>query len=407
MMVLGETSHHRSHGHKKVGAKGLIVTCFLMFIWISFRLVELVDLEHSDFFTFWLAGRMNWLEMSPYDPQAWTAGHRVFAGIDPINPTFLYPLPTAILLGPLGLLTLRQAFVFWNILSLVAIAASVVILLRIWAKTTAPSYLLPVLAAVSLFRPVILTLSGGQLSGLILLVLCGAAYAFERRRWFWAGFLLGMLSLKPSIGGPFLLLSGLWLLLGRRWAALAGKATAGICLLVLGLYQNVYWVSDFLTIGYDKFQETLGFSPTIWGLSSGICAFTYTCTVTLGGSLTVLLVALSLSLMIQHRASLKPSVALSLITCVSLLVTPNLWTYDHALLILPIVAVIACLIERGASYLLAATLFLWLDLLTILLTVVTVQIEKEIWNALVPVVTLLLVVALALKYPNCPGPKVR
>jgi hypothetical protein len=369
----------------------LIVACLLLFAWISIRLAALVRLEDSDFFTFWLAGKMNWLGMNPHDPQDWAAGHRLFAAPNQANPTFLYPLPTAILLAPLGLLTLSQAFSALNFVSLVAIAASLVILLRVWARTSALAYLLPVFAAAALFRPVIITLFGGQLSGLFLLVLCAAAYAMERRSWFWAGFLLGLLALKPSIGAPFLLLAGLWLLFHKHWAALVGMASAGVSLFLLGFSRNIHWVSDFLSIGYNKFQETLGFSPTIWGVSSGICGFTYTCTVVLGGSLAALLVVASLLLLIQRRAPLAPPVALSLVTCVSLLVTPNLWPYDQALLILPTLAFVAYLIERKAPFLLSATLFLWLDLFAILLMVVTIQIEKEVWNGLVPVASLLLV----------------
>jgi hypothetical protein len=361
---------------------GLVI--LFLFIWIPMRLAAVIPLEDTDFFTFWLAGKFNWLGMNPHDSQDWTAGHRMFNALEgQDNPTFLYPLPMAVLMAPLGLLTLSQAYILWNFLTLVMLAAGMALLLRTWGKTLAPQYLLPVFAAAPLFRPVIITLFGGQLSGLFFLVIALAALAFERKAWFWAGFLLGLLALKPNIGAPFIILAGLWLLFQTNWRALGGMAAAGASLLLIGLARNLNWVADFLSVSGYKFQETFGFSATIWGIASGTCGFTYTCTLYLGGALAAALVLGSVALLIQRRSPLSPALALSLITCTSLLVTPYLWPYDQTLLILPILAVMSAMLEKKAPFLLTATLFLWLDLLAILLMLVTIQIEMEVWNGFV------------------------
>jgi hypothetical protein len=375
----------------KLARLGLALLFLLVLLWIPIRLADMVRLENTDFFTFWLAGKMNWLGMNPHSLQDWAEGHRLFNANQQENPTFLYPLPTAILLAPLGLLSLSQAYIVWSFLTLLMIIASLTLLLRIWVKTTALPFLLPVLAAAALFRPVIITLFGGQLSGFFLLVLCAAAFAMERKAWFWAGLLFGLLALKPNIGAPFLILAGVWLLLHKNWIALAGMAATGLSLLGLGFARNLHWISDFLSVGNYKFQETFGFSSTLWGISSGVCGFTYTCTVFLGGSLVALLLLGTLGLLAQSRCSLAPKTALSWITCVSLLVTPYLWPYDQTLLILPILAFMAHLAERKAPFLLTATLFLWMDLLAILLMLLTIQIEMEVWNGFISVVCLALV----------------
>lgn len=370
---------------------GLGIGFLSICVWVPLRLAELLPLEETDFFTFWLAGKMNWLGMNPLDPLDWADAHRMFGAAQEANPTFLYPLPAAILLAPLGLLTLQEAFVLWGSTSLVLILACIVILMRIWGGTTKLPLVLPVLTAGFLFRPTILTAAGGQMSGFLLIILGLAGLALERRAWLWAGLLIGLLTLKPSIGGPFGILSAAWLLSQRRWNALLGMVVAGAGLLVLGMARDAGWLLDYVNIGVQKVPKTYNFSACLWGMSGAVCRFDRACTVWMGGVLTLLLMSGSMVLLIQRRWNLLPREVLGLITCVSLLATPHLWPYDQTLLILPILATVAFLVERRAPFLLIATLFLWVDLLALILVGVTMRIEMEIWNGLLSFACLLLV----------------
>ena len=371
----------------------LALIMLVIFIWVPMRLAAAVPLESSDFFTFWLAGKLNLLGMYPYDPQDWAKGHWMFGVTDQHNPTFLYPLPMAVVLAPLGLMTLRHAYIVWTFLTLLMMFGGIWILLHTFTRTCSPKYLLPVLAAAALFRPVIDTLFGGQLSGFFFLVISLAALALDRHAWFRAGLLIGVLALKPNIGAPFILLAGLWLLSRRSWPALGGMLTTGVVLLLIGFISNPSWVADFFAVGSHKFHETFGLSSTIWGISSGICGLTPACTVYLGGPLVILLLIGTVLLLIQSRVPVSTQFALALISCTSLLATPYLWPYDQTLLILPILYVMAHLLERKAPYLLVATLFIWIALFAMMLLVVTIHVEMEIWNGFLSLSCFLLVVA--------------
>src|ERR1035437_9377936 len=77
-----------------------------LFILSAFMFATSVDHLNGDFFTFWLAGRMNWTNQNPYLSNLWISGHHQYGASWIANDIFPYPLPLAILLAPFGLFTL-------------------------------------------------------------------------------------------------------------------------------------------------------------------------------------------------------------------------------------------------------------------------------------------------------------
>jgi membrane protein implicated in regulation of membrane protease activity len=59
------------------------------------------------------------------------------------------------------------------------------------------------------------------------------------------------------------------------------------------------------------------------------------------------------------------------------------------LLLLPLLWIIRELIRRKSCFLLPATLLLWVDLAYILLMLITLRMQMEIWNVLVPLAVLI------------------
>jgi hypothetical protein len=122
----------------------------------------------------------------------------------------------------------------------------------------------------------------------------------------------------------------------------------------------------------------------VWGTASGICGFKLDCVLGLGGILVSLFLGISIFLLAHGRQRLSPSLAFSLIISTVLLITPYIWTYDHVLLILPLLVIIAILAQNNVRFIAAGSLFLFIDLVAMAFLLITINIEKEIYNSVIP-----------------------
>jgi len=110
-----------------------------------------------------------------------------------LRPFFLYPLPLALLLAPLGWLPFHSAYIVWVTLTLLMVIVSLVILLSLETNARRTLFFIPLLIEIMLFRPTILTLTQGQVSGLFLFALVWSAFLWQKGNWF-----LGRLSARPA-----------------------------------------------------------------------------------------------------------------------------------------------------------------------------------------------------------------
>jgi hypothetical protein len=364
----------------------LAVLCSL----IAIRIVNSMDYHQNDndFFTFWLAGHLVSQGGSPYDTTQWVAGYHQFEiGIVP-NLAFLYPLPLALLLAPLGLLPFHTAYIVWVTLIQLMILTSLAVLLSMDANPRAKLFFIPLLAGIVLFRPTILTLTQGQVSGLFLFALAWVTFLWQKEKWFWGGFLMGLLALKPNLGVPVILLLTVWFLLQKHWNALRGTVGSGILLLAAGLIYNPGWIAEYWKIGNDKLAQNFGGSPTVWGLAALTCPGHSTCALIPGSAVALLVVIGFFWLVLRSRAHLAPLTVVGLAVSVTLLVTPYTWTYDQLLLIIPITVVTLAMDRMGYGFPLTATIFLGIDFLVVVLLFFDVLMKVEILNAIVPIVVL-------------------
>jgi hypothetical protein len=367
----------------------ILVVPVLMFLCtlVSIRIVNSMDYHHNDndFFTFWLAGHIVSQGSNPYDSATWIAGYHEFK-IDVIaNPTFLYPLPLALLLAPIGLLPFHTAYIAWVTMLQFVIIASFVLLLFIPGLPRTKFFFLPLLAGLVLFRPTILTLTQGQIIGFLLFVLVGIAALFKKGRWGWGGVLLGLLVLKPNLGLIIILLTGVWLAYHRHWKALIGATSSALVLLIIGLVYNPGWVGEYLQVGGSKLAQTFGASPTVWGLSALACRVDTTCTSYLGGISSLLIFGFSMWLLYRSK-NLTPLEVLGLVVTVTLLIAPYTWTYDQLLLLIPIVPITLALDGKRGRFLLAISFFLILDLFLVIILIFDSMLGVEILNVILPLI---------------------
>ena len=360
----------------------------LLAVLLALRIVGSMDYHHNDndFFTFWLAAHLVAHGGSPYDPAQWLAGYHQFEiGFIP-NPAFLYPLPLALLLAPLGLLPLQSAYVAWVALTELMIIASLVSLLRLETTPRGKLFFLPLFAGIVLFRPSILTLTQGQVSGLFLFALVGIAFLWQKGKWFRGGLLLGLLALKPNLGFLVIALVAIWLLRDKNWPALCGAFVSGVFLLLAGLIDNPAWVVQYLQVGSHKLAETFGGSPTVWGLGALISHNQITPTLIIGSLLGLIILFGFFRFSLPGRDARRPLSVLALAVCVTLLVTPYTWTYDQLLLILPLTTVMLAMDRIKVYFPLTASLFLGIDVLVVILLYFDTLLQVEIWNVLIPLV---------------------
>jgi hypothetical protein len=345
--------------------------------------------EGSDFFSFWLAPHLLLQGQDPYRADIWVPAHDTFGAHWISDPTFLYPLPLAVLLLPFGVFPLDVAAVLWVFLSLAAILLVAWKLIASWQPGQLLPYLLPALAGILLFRPTFLTFLVGQMEILLLLCLAGTAWLWERGEWLKGGLLASVVVLKPQIGLPLLVLSGLWLLVQRRLTGLAGMGVAALVLFALGAVFDIGWVGSWLSIGQGKVSGVFGYSPTVWGVSATVCRHQYPCTSLLGGVLSIAVVAAGLRIILL-RKDLHPMNAIGAIIPVALLTTPYLWAYTQVMLIIPILLVMGRMYQRKLPYLLVATHPLAMAVLAFALLFVAVGLGSDVWSAVVPLASLIL-----------------
>ena len=331
----------------------------------------------GDFFEHWLAGRLVWTSKNIYDTQVWMPEHVRYGNTVDRNPVFPSPPATAFVMAPVGLLPLNVASVSWVVISAGLILLSARCVLSRSDLYTRLPYLLPILAGVFLFRPVMVTLRNGQFGAVLLFYSALAVWLFARGRWFAGGLALGLFFLRPNIGLPIIGLACIWLLLRKRWGALGGAmvSLAGLAALSWAKYPN--WLGGMLATGDTKLFNTFGYHPNLWGLAGVLCRHELTCTLA-AGSLFVLLLS-GLSVLAYARLSSRddPVVALGFILPLALMFTPYMWAYDQILLVVPILIVTINLYQRGSPYLLTATLPLLMACLALALLVVDLRLGTD------------------------------
>jgi arabinofuranan 3-O-arabinosyltransferase len=372
----------------------VILLCFpiiFIFLWVGIGIARSnAYLVNDDFFTFWLSAHLITEGENPYNQDVWVRFHHIYQATWIPEPIYLYPLPLAIVMAPLGWLPLKVAAAFWIFLSQIMTMASVLIWSSSWKVANKLPYLIPVLAGIFLFRPVIVTFRNGQLGAFLLLIMVGAAYLMDRGRWLEGGALLPLIGLKPSFGIPIILLTCAWLVTRKNVKGLVGLALSSLAILIIGWLYDSSWIQEFLWIGNIKLTTTFGYSPTVWGIMGFICRFKQDCTGVSGIFVSVLLVVAFLIILFRGDKQITPSYILAGIVTIALLITPYLWAYDQILLVLPILLLIEKMISRGLPYLITSTFVLGVSLFSLLLIVVAVTIGYDVFSGFVSFFILIL-----------------
>ncbi|MBL8063265.1 MAG: DUF2029 domain-containing protein [Anaerolineales bacterium] len=369
--------------NKLLQVVGVIVTLALLVALFQWRAAQNLTRQNyysSNFFVFWLSGKLILEDQSPYDASQWSNGHEVYGSITPREPTFLYPLPLAVFLTPLGLLTVGQAYFLWQWLSQSAIAIVVYFLFKRWNTMAHNRLLVPVMLFLLFFGPIYLSLQIGSLGPLTLLLIFGTLLLLDSDHKIAAGVLLACTMFKPPQGIMILLLCGLVFLLKKEWKAILGIAFGGFLLLLIGYIVDVNWISTFLQSSQAAFDRRLGVQSTVWSFSYLACGGDSVCYYALGVFGMLALLTTTGWYLWKNREQISNWQMFNVVLPVSFVATLYLWAYDQILYVLPIVWIIGTLVEKTKSYVFAIFFLIILDLFSFFALAQQAITSSDLWS---------------------------
>lgn len=318
---------------KRIGF--VFVILIPIFILVSVFSSKIYDAHKQDFAAYWQAGHMILAGQDVYNSSEWIAERELRGTALHSEPTFHYPLPFAVLFSPLALLSVQSAYTIWLFFEQVAILISILVLLSFCPART--GYLeLFTIAGIFLFRPSFSVILNGQILSLLLLFVCVSILLFHNQRWFWGGFALSLLALKPSIGIPILAFAGLWLLAKKQWSGILGIALGCTALLLIGMLIDPNWPIDYVSVSGDSFSKYFGLHPTLWGAVDKIFIQDRRSLIA-GTIISIVILVIEVYVLNGKRFSSEPLDAFAVIIPAGLLIAPYSWSYDQILLAIPLI----------------------------------------------------------------------
>jgi Glycosyltransferase family 87 len=249
----------------------------------------------------------------------------------PLYPPFYY-----LWVSPLSRLDYRSAAHVWAALSVAALVASVALVLGFDAGASVP--LGAWLAASLCYVPVGESLVSGQKSLFLLLIFAGTYRLLAARRPALAGALFACAAFKPQL----VLVIPLVMLAKREWRFLGGMAATGAVLAAqsvwVGYRASLGWIDQTLhpmpqpaLIG--RSHSWIGFARLLVGEWSGPAVLALALAL-VAGTLIVLWRLLPARFDFAHPRFRIEFAAMVLVTA---LASPHLYTYDLAILVLPLI----------------------------------------------------------------------
>ncbi|SRR5581483_570663 len=346
------------------------------------------DYLNSNFFSFWLSGHMVWTGENPYDSSQWLGNFDAFGATYQPSRILQYPLPLMYLMAPLGLFPLGQAYFAWQMVTQIAMAATIYALLNHWPDRSERLLFLPLVVFASFFGPVYLTLQVGALGAIALLAILMTILLLEKERPLPAGMMLSLTMLKPPQGLALLALAGIWFIAKRNWKSIAGIVLGGLTLLTIWILRDPLWLTKFGGSSEHLLDLTLGAQSNVFSFAFLVCGQNMICTWTLGTAGTLLALGLGAYYLWRNRARLTAWEAFNVIIPLGFVSTIYLWSYDQLPYIIPITWIAGTLVERTKSYLRSFVFLIVLDALAFIALTVQAYTHKDLLSIVTTLLTL-------------------
>jgi hypothetical protein len=233
-----------------------------------------------DVYPRWSGTQAFWQGESPYSAevdavtQGFVYGRTAVPGEDTFG--YYYPAYASVVLAPFALLPAATVAVLWSALAWAVLGVTAVSTIDLLPDRPKPWLWALLLLSIFLFRPALMTILNGQY-GLFVLAMWGLAWRLMRQKKDgWAGFLLALATIKPSLGLLPALLLMVWALLRKRHKLIIGFAVTMGGLLLISFIQVGWWLPDFLAelgeynrdLGTWKPADVATLSGIIWLLEA-------------------------------------------------------------------------------------------------------------------------------------------
>ncbi len=353
--------------------------------------------DATDFSCLYHAARSVALGRDPYDPVWWvgaTGGLHANPWLGMVESScfaqYAYPLWTAVLMLPLGLLPIEAAATLWMAVSIGAATFGAWALWRAYGGARRHAALF--VALVFMSQPFWVLLISGQVTGVMLGLLGALALGLARSREGSAGSALALLALKPQIVVLTLPAMLVRAAAERRTRLVVTAIGVGAVMLALPLLIRPAWPLEWLGQAGQR-AKIASLLPTAWGFSADVLG-----SVAWGAAICVVVVGASAFL--AKRVDALSLLALTV--PLSLVVTLHAWSYDFLLLAAPWAFVLGRLARaRGAaSVALVACLVAVASLLPWLLYAVAFARGNETLSMVIPATTAVLAAAVTRMTPS-------
>ncbi|MCP4602170.1 MAG: DUF2029 domain-containing protein [Proteobacteria bacterium] len=334
--------------------KGLRAIVIIAAVFASYEILRIflfmfIDYWPTDMPSYHYAGLALKQGTDPYNPSNLTelAGNRVFP--------YLYPPLLAILWIPFAELPLEIVLVFWQIVTLAALAGSMALCLRLAEPSTSTSRAAALVCTLllPLGHPFYEAARHGSVSVVFAFLLILFFERLAKRRDRSAGIVLALACGIKAL--PALLL--FYLILKRRFKALltamiAGTVLLGASVLIAGWEVHWRFITDVIPeIGYGVHSE-LGFDPTFHPQNQSLNGFVtlVICAAKSGCSLVVIALCLLFIAPLAWLCAKRPTIdgaEASAIVITLLLISPITWFHHLVLLLLPGVVLATCVVQSS------------------------------------------------------------
>lgn len=369
---------------KENGLRYLMIIFFLIpiFLLVGYFANKAYDAHSYDFASYWQAAYMIQQDGDIYNPDEWLAVRAEKKTAQHSEIIFQYPLPFAVLISPLGRLSVGGAYTLWLFISQIFILVSCLILLNLTWEVP-PIHELAIIALLFIFRPMYTTILSGQILSVMLFSLTLAILAYKNDHFFLAGGALSLLSLKPSIGIPISFIVALWFFAQKSKKAIAGMLTGYLALFLIGASYNPYWVQDYLKTGEYLLTKYVGMHATLWGFFTLIFQKSFTaCFLTVTSALLIVSVQTHIFF---YRKIDSAFLAISTSLPAALLIAPYSWSYDQVLLIIPIVLITKKL-QTKYNWKISYVFLISLILIAAFLVMIAYQIGHDVFSLVISVI---------------------
>lgn len=360
----------------------LFLLCVPVFIAVGYFANKAYDARGYDFAAYWQAAYMVLDGKDVYNADQWISVRTEQQTALHSEVTFQYPLPLAVLMSPLAILPVGDAYTVWLLFGQIAILVSILLLFKLQAIRL-PFFEIVVIAMLFLFRPMYTVILSGQILAVLLFFATIAMFSFYRERWFMGGLLVSFLSLKPSIGLPILLILGLWLLARKSWKAILGVITGCFSLFLAGAIYNPFWVFDYLAAGQHLLTRYVGMHSTLWGIATLLFQEHFLAFLFAGTSIGFVLVTM-IRLFFYNKLK-NPFAVMAVVLARGLLVAPYSWSYDQILLLVPLFFIINE-ISKLHGYWIGFIFLFGVIVFAASLALMAYSLQHDVWSVLVTII---------------------